>query len=97
MDTSLPSLQVQVELETRADLETFLLFLLPFSPSLQNLWVKGLVEDNETKLRDSHKNEQIEFVRRLWLTRRHTCNDAKTKVLMDKAYPKRKLPYEIAF
>jgi hypothetical protein len=41
MDTSLPSLQVQVELETRADLETFLLFLLPFFPSLQDLWVKG--------------------------------------------------------
>jgi hypothetical protein len=41
MDTSLPSLQVQAELETRVDPETFLLFPLPFSPSLQKLWVKG--------------------------------------------------------
>jgi hypothetical protein len=30
MGTSLPSLQAQVELETRADPETFLLFPLPF-------------------------------------------------------------------
>jgi hypothetical protein len=41
MDTSLPNLQVQAELETRVDPETFLLFPLPFSPSLQKLWVKG--------------------------------------------------------
>ena len=54
------------------------------------------MEDNEAKLRDSHENEYIECVRKLWLTRRHTRNDAERQVLMDMTCPKKKLHHEIA-